>query len=225
MFLVGVHSQVSAAAAPLLERTLNALVESVAEEALRCFRQVKKFGMGGMLRVSLIYITCRLDLTFLHRRQRWKSSSCTRRWLATSRPRRQRRSRSCTTRSRRPMLVNPATRISRRTWTASRRLLPRRGVRQASSSCASGKRRPRRSRPLVQPRRGPRIETVMGPSSERGEEARMTQLRYYNAQDGSMIGEPIPNLLNDVSCNFSNRILGRSCLLQSETLWRHERTQ
>ena len=51
MFLVGVHAQVSAAAAPLLERTLNALVEDVAEEALRCFRQVKRFGMGGMLRV------------------------------------------------------------------------------------------------------------------------------------------------------------------------------
>lgn len=54
MFLVGVHAQVSAAAAPLLERTLNALVEDVAEEALRCFRQVKRFGMGGMLRVSRI---------------------------------------------------------------------------------------------------------------------------------------------------------------------------
>ena len=53
MYLVGVHAQVSAAAAPLLERTLNALVEDVADEALSCFRQVKKFGMGGMLRVSV----------------------------------------------------------------------------------------------------------------------------------------------------------------------------
>ena len=52
MYLVGVHAQVSNAAAPLLERTLNALVEDVAEEALRCFKQVKRFGMGGMLRVS-----------------------------------------------------------------------------------------------------------------------------------------------------------------------------
>lgn len=51
MFLVGVHAQVSAVAAPLLDRTLHALVEDVAEEALRCFRQVKRFGMGGMLRV------------------------------------------------------------------------------------------------------------------------------------------------------------------------------
>ena len=52
MYLVGVHAQVTSAAAPLLERTLNALVEDIAEEALRCFRQVKRFGMGGMLRVS-----------------------------------------------------------------------------------------------------------------------------------------------------------------------------
>ncbi|EPS97441.1 hypothetical protein FOMPIDRAFT_98227 [Fomitopsis schrenkii] len=59
MFLVGVHAQVSAAAAPLLERTLNALVEDVAEEALRCFRQVKRFGMGGMLRATL-------EIEFLH---------------------------------------------------------------------------------------------------------------------------------------------------------------
>ena len=56
MYLVGVHAQVSAAAPPLLERTLNALVEDVAEEALRCFRQVKKFGMGGMLRVCRLFV-------------------------------------------------------------------------------------------------------------------------------------------------------------------------
>ena len=53
MNLVGVHAQVTATAAPLLDRTLNALVEDIAEEALRCFRQVKKFGMGGMLRVGV----------------------------------------------------------------------------------------------------------------------------------------------------------------------------
>lgn len=61
MFLVGVHAQVSAVAAPLLERTLNALVEDVAEEALRCFRQVKRFGMGGMLRVRT-HVSLFLDL-------------------------------------------------------------------------------------------------------------------------------------------------------------------
>ncbi|GBE87410.1 exocyst complex component Sec5-domain-containing protein [Sparassis latifolia] len=59
MYLVGVHAQVSAVAAPLLERTLSALVVTVAEEALRCFRQVKRFGMGGMLRATL-------EIEFLH---------------------------------------------------------------------------------------------------------------------------------------------------------------
>ncbi|THH19659.1 hypothetical protein EW146_g1566 [Bondarzewia mesenterica] len=59
MYLVGVHAQVSSAAAPLLERTLNALVEDLAEEALRCFKQVKRFGMGGMLRATL-------EIEFMH---------------------------------------------------------------------------------------------------------------------------------------------------------------
>lgn len=51
MYLVEVHAHVSSVAKPLLDRTLNALVEEVADEALRCFRQVQRFGMGGMLRV------------------------------------------------------------------------------------------------------------------------------------------------------------------------------
>ena len=63
MYLVGVHAQVSAAAAPLLDRTLNALVEDVADEALRCFRQVKKFGMGGMLRVDPPFPSAATHLT------------------------------------------------------------------------------------------------------------------------------------------------------------------
>jgi exocyst complex component 2 len=54
MYLVEVHAQVSEVAPPLLDRTLNALVESLVEEALRCFKQVKRFGMGGMLRVGFI---------------------------------------------------------------------------------------------------------------------------------------------------------------------------
>jgi exocyst complex component 2 len=53
LYLVGVHAQVNEVAPPLLDRTLNALVESLVEEALRCFKQVKRFGMGGMLRVGL----------------------------------------------------------------------------------------------------------------------------------------------------------------------------
>ncbi|TFY51780.1 hypothetical protein EVG20_g10840, partial [Dentipellis fragilis] len=59
MYLVGAHAQVSAAAPPLLDRALNALVEDLAEEALRCFRQIKRFGMGGMLRATL-------EIEFMH---------------------------------------------------------------------------------------------------------------------------------------------------------------
>ncbi|KAH8116013.1 exocyst complex component Sec5-domain-containing protein, partial [Phellopilus nigrolimitatus] len=53
MFLVNVHAHVASVSKSLLERTLNSLVEEVAEEALRCFRKIKKFGMGGMLRATL----------------------------------------------------------------------------------------------------------------------------------------------------------------------------
>jgi exocyst complex component 2 len=55
IFLVGVHAHVSSASEPLLERALKALVEDISEEALRCFKQVEKFGMGGMLRVSISF--------------------------------------------------------------------------------------------------------------------------------------------------------------------------
>lgn len=59
LYLVGVHAQVNDVAPPLLDRSLNALVESLVEEALRCFKQVKRFGMGGMLRVGLfIFYLC-----------------------------------------------------------------------------------------------------------------------------------------------------------------------
>jgi exocyst complex component 2 len=51
MYLVGVHAHVSLVAKPLLERTLNSLIEDLVEEALACFKQVRRFGMGGMLRV------------------------------------------------------------------------------------------------------------------------------------------------------------------------------
>lgn len=49
--IVSVHAQVCSIVEQLLDRILNAIVEEVATEALRCFRQVKRFGMGGMLRV------------------------------------------------------------------------------------------------------------------------------------------------------------------------------
>ncbi|KAG5643067.1 hypothetical protein DXG03_001595 [Asterophora parasitica] len=59
IYLVSIHAQVSSAAEPLLDRTLSTLANELAEEALRCFRQVKRFGMGGMLRATL-------EIEFMH---------------------------------------------------------------------------------------------------------------------------------------------------------------
>ncbi|KAF9523252.1 exocyst complex component sec5 [Crepidotus variabilis] len=59
MSLVGVHAQVCSVSESLLDRTLHTLVEELANEALRCFRQVKRFGMGGMLRATL-------EIEFMH---------------------------------------------------------------------------------------------------------------------------------------------------------------
>ncbi|KAG6848630.1 hypothetical protein H0H93_015368 [Arthromyces matolae] len=59
IYLVGIHAQVTRAAEPLLDRILSAIVNDLAEEALRCFRQVKRFGMGGMLRATL-------EIEFMH---------------------------------------------------------------------------------------------------------------------------------------------------------------
>ena len=55
MCLVDVHAQVSSAADSLLHRVLNALVEVLTVEALKCIRQIERFGMGGMLCVSFRY--------------------------------------------------------------------------------------------------------------------------------------------------------------------------
>jgi exocyst complex component 2 len=56
MFLVGIHSQIMSVASDgaLVDRTLSYLVVQLADEALQCFKQVQKFGMGGMLRVRAI---------------------------------------------------------------------------------------------------------------------------------------------------------------------------
>ncbi|KAG7097587.1 hypothetical protein E1B28_004924 [Marasmius oreades] len=60
MYLVGVHAQVSSAAeGALLERILKFLAEELAEEAFRSFKQVNRFGMGGMLRATL-------EIEFMH---------------------------------------------------------------------------------------------------------------------------------------------------------------
>lgn len=54
MYLVTIHAQISTVSESLLDRALTYIVSQLAEEALRCFRQVKRFGMGGMLRVSYL---------------------------------------------------------------------------------------------------------------------------------------------------------------------------
>lgn len=56
IYLVGIHAQVSSVTLEggLLERVLGYLVVKIADEALSCFRQVKRFGMSGMLRVCLL---------------------------------------------------------------------------------------------------------------------------------------------------------------------------
>ncbi|KAJ7637152.1 exocyst complex component sec5 [Roridomyces roridus] len=59
IFLVTVHAQVASISEPLLTRTLTTLVESLAAEAFVCFKQVPRFGMGGMLRATL-------EIEFMH---------------------------------------------------------------------------------------------------------------------------------------------------------------
>lgn len=57
--LVLVHARVTGIAKSLVPRVLSALVEQMATEALKCFEQVKSFGMGGMLQATL-------EIEFLH---------------------------------------------------------------------------------------------------------------------------------------------------------------
>ncbi|KAJ7599226.1 exocyst complex component sec5 [Mycena floridula] len=59
MYLVSIHAEINGVSEGLIERTLTYLVTELAEEALRCFRQVKRFGMGGMLRATL-------EIEFMH---------------------------------------------------------------------------------------------------------------------------------------------------------------
>lgn len=143
MTLVGIHAQISRVAEGLLERALQALVEDVAEEALRSFMQVKRFGMGGMLRVSvpvLSRVTCQTQTLLMIRRPS-RSNSCTRRWRATSLPPQPKPYPSCTTRYPWHMPDDQGTRTSRVTSTASRRRLLRVDGRRELSSCVSGSRR------------------------------------------------------------------------------------
>ncbi|KAJ7145330.1 exocyst complex component sec5 [Mycena crocata] len=59
IYLVTVHAQVSSVSEALLSRTLTTLVEALASEAFQCFKQVPRFGMGGMLRATL-------EIEFMH---------------------------------------------------------------------------------------------------------------------------------------------------------------
>ncbi|KAG1847630.1 exocyst complex component Sec5-domain-containing protein [Suillus subluteus] len=59
MGLVEIHAQISRVSENLLERGIYALVENVAQDALLSFKQVKRFGMGGMLRATL-------EIEFMH---------------------------------------------------------------------------------------------------------------------------------------------------------------
>ena len=49
--LVTTHAQVCSVAEGLLDRTLNAILDDIVKEFIRCFGQVKRFGTGGLLTV------------------------------------------------------------------------------------------------------------------------------------------------------------------------------
>jgi exocyst complex component 2 len=62
--LVETHSKVSdsvpSSASNLVNRVLVALVGKVTDVALRCFREVPKYGTGGMLTVSPSFVSVSL---------------------------------------------------------------------------------------------------------------------------------------------------------------------
>ena len=119
MCLVGVHARVCSTAESLLDRTLNALVEEIASEALRCIRQVKRFGMGGMLCVSkfisYFVLSVRLTTLPLPVRRPWKSNSCTKPLVAMLVPQRRRHYPIYTIESHRHIPVVQVMRVSRQT--------------------------------------------------------------------------------------------------------------
>lgn len=85
MYLVSTHAQICRVAEPLLDRALNALVEELANEALSCFRQVKRFGMGGMLRVTF-FSSFGLVVSYPAIRRPLKLNSCIKHWGDMSHP-------------------------------------------------------------------------------------------------------------------------------------------
>ncbi|KAI9033578.1 exocyst complex component Sec5-domain-containing protein [Phycomyces nitens] len=59
MTLVMVHAQVSSVTRQLIHRALSLLLENMANDCLESFRQVERFGMGGMLQATL-------EIEFMH---------------------------------------------------------------------------------------------------------------------------------------------------------------
>ncbi|KAI7877332.1 exocyst complex component Sec5-domain-containing protein [Mucor mucedo] len=59
MTLVMVHEQISSATKQLVSRALSKLLETMASDCLDSFRQVERFGMGGMLQATL-------EIEFMH---------------------------------------------------------------------------------------------------------------------------------------------------------------
>ncbi|KAI9483131.1 MAG: exocyst complex component Sec5-domain-containing protein [Benjaminiella poitrasii] len=59
MTLVMVHSQISGVAKQLVPRALSKLLENMANDCLDSFRQVERFGIGGMLQATL-------EIEFMH---------------------------------------------------------------------------------------------------------------------------------------------------------------
>lgn len=57
--LVMVHSQVSSVTKQLVYRAISTLLENMANDCLESFRQVERFGMGGMLQATL-------EIEFMH---------------------------------------------------------------------------------------------------------------------------------------------------------------
>jgi hypothetical protein len=145
MCLVDVHGQVCSTAESLLDRTLHALVEGLAVEALKCIRQVERFGVGGMLCVgpSLSYIPDgnNFDCAVSLRRRRWRSSLCIRHWGDMLLLPPQRRCLISTTGSLRPMLDVQVTKAYKQTWMASRKRWRTVVARLRSSSFASSRRK------------------------------------------------------------------------------------
>lgn len=161
MYLVGIHAQVTNAAEPLLDRTLSTVVVDLAEEALRCFRQVKRFGMGGMLRVrSHTSLPSHSIKPSYPSRQHLRSNLCIRPLGAMLRLPRRRRCRTCTIKSPRHTLVDLEMKIYKTISTVLRKHWPIHDGRRVLNSCASGKQSypvaARRTLGII--KRGPKVQ-------------------------------------------------------------------